>query len=322
MQSTMNARGVTALRVGNAPCSWGTLEFEETRGEQIGFDRMLDELAETGYTGTELGDWGYMPTDPAALKVELDKRGLVMLGAFVPVALKDLAAHPAGIANAVRIARLLAAVASDPAPFLVLADNNGTIPERTRNAGRIKPELGLSGVEWRIFADGANSVARAVLSETGLRTVFHHHCAGYVETPDEIAKFLELTDPRLVGLVFDTGHYAYGAGGGDVVRGLERYRARIWYIHFKDCQPEVAARARLGQWDYFQALRHGVFCELGKGCVDFPAVLRWLKGHSYSGYALVEQDVLPGMGSPKESARRNREYLRSIESNFESAPNG
>ena len=54
--------------IGNAPCSWGTLEFEGTRGEQIGFGRMLDELAETGYTGTELGDWGYMPTDPAALR--------------------------------------------------------------------------------------------------------------------------------------------------------------------------------------------------------------------------------------------------------------
>ena len=75
------------LRVGNAPCSWGTLEFGETKGEQIGYARMLDELAATGYTGTELGDWGYMPTDPALLRAELDRRRLVMLGAFVPVAL-------------------------------------------------------------------------------------------------------------------------------------------------------------------------------------------------------------------------------------------
>ena len=77
------------LRVGNAPCSWGTLEFEEAKGEQIGYGRMLDELAECGYTGTELGDWGYMPTEPAALRAELDKRQLVMLGAFVPVAMKN-----------------------------------------------------------------------------------------------------------------------------------------------------------------------------------------------------------------------------------------
>lgn len=304
------------LKVGNAPCSWGTLEFESAKGEQIGYSRMLDELAATGYTGTELGDWGYMPTDPPVLSAELERRGLVMLGAFVPVAMKYRAAHAPGVAAAVKTAKLLAAVGTDPKPFLVLADDNGSVPERTLNAGRVTPQMGLSEEEWHVFAEGANLVARTVLAETGLRTVFHHHCAGYVETPHEIARFLELTDPEAIGLVFDTGHYAYGAGSADVVAGLQRFKDRIWYVHFKDCQPEVAAQARVQGWDYFEALRHGVFCELGKGCVDFPAALRWLKHRGYDGYTLVEQDVLPGMGAPAESARRNREYLRSIESNF------
>lgn len=301
------------LCVGNAPCSWGTLEFDAVNGEQIGFDRMLDELAETGYTGAELGDWGYMPTQPAELRAELDKRGLVMLGAFVPVGLRDAAAHEAGVDNALKTAKLLAAVASDPKPYLVLADNNGSVPERTRNAGRVTAELGLSAAEWNTFAAGANKIGRAVLAETGLRTVFHHHCAGFVETPDEIARLLELTDPAALGLVFDTGHYAYGAGNFDVTAGMERFRERILYVHLKDCHPVVAAQARAKGWDYFEALRHGVFCELGKGGVDFAAVLGWLKRSGYEGYVLVEQDVLPGMGAPKESARRNREYLRSIE---------
>ena len=304
------------LLVGNAPCSWGTLEFEAAKGEQIGYSRMLDELAETEYTGTELGDWGYMPTEPAALRDELRRRGLVMLGAFVPVALKDPRAHDAGIASAVKTARLLAAVASTPLPYLVLADNNGADPQRTRLAGRIPQSAGLSAAEWTVFAEGVNRLAQAVLEETGLRTVFHHHCAGYVETPEEIARFLELTDPRKVGMVFDTGHFAYGAGHARVVEALESFGERVWYIHFKDCDPKLAARARAEEWDYFTALRHGVFCELGRGSVDFPAVLRWLAGRGYQGYVLVEQDVLPGMGSPKESARRNREYLRSIESSF------
>lgn len=306
---------MASVRVGNAPCSWGTLEFEEAKGTQIEYSRMLDELVETGYTGTELGDWGYMPTDPEVLAAELKKRNLVMLGAFVPVALKDRDAHQAGVANAVKTARLVAAVATEPKPYLVLADNNGTVPERTGNAGRITAELGLSAAEWQIFADGANQVARAVRAETGLRTVFHHHCAGYVETPEEIARFLELTDPAVIGLVFDSGHYAYGAGDCDVIKGLERFKERVWYIHCKDCQPEVASRARMEHWDYFQALGHGVFCELGKGSVDFPAMLRWLRANRYDGYILVEQDILPGMGTPKESARRNRDYLRSIENN-------
>lgn len=304
------------LRVGNAPCSWGTLEFEETKGEQIKYDRMLDELVETGYTGTELGDWGYMPTDPAALSAELKKRDLVMLGAFVQVALRHPECHEAGIANAVRTARLLAAVATDPKPYLVLADNNATEPERTLNAGRVTPGMSLAPEEWKTAAGVANKVARAVRDETGLRTVFHHHCAGYVETADEIARLLELTDPGLLGLVFDTGHYSFGSGGADVIDAMDRFKSRIWYVHFKDCDPKVARQSRDENWDYFRALQHGVFCELGKGRVDFPAVLRWLKDSGYDGYTLVEQDVLPGMGSPKESARRNREYLRSIENNY------
>lgn len=304
------------MRVGNAPCSWGTLEFAETPAEKIGYSRMLDELAETGYTGTELGDWGYMPSEPAALKAELGKRGVAVLGAFVPVALKNEKAHADGIAAAIKTAKLLASVAAEEKPFLVLADQNGTVAERTTNAGRVRPEMGLSAAEWQVFAAGANRIAQAVLGESGLRTVFHHHCAGYVETPDEIARFLELTDSKTIGLVFDTGHYVFGAENCDAVKGLQRFQDRVWYVHLKDCQPEVARRSRMEHWDYFESLRHGVFCELGQGCVDFPAVLQWLAKRKYDGYLLVEQDVLPGMGLPKESARRNREYLRSIENNF------
>lgn len=309
------------LLVGNAPCSWGTLEHQDT-SQQIPFNIMLDELVETGYTGTELGDWGYMPVDPVRLSEELTRRGLTMLGAFVPVAMKHRSAHAEGVATAVKTARLLAAVASTPAPFLVLADDNGTEPVRTKMAGRVTPEIGLSAAEWKTFASGADQIARAVFEDTGLRTVFHHHCAGYVETPREIATLLELTDPERLGLVFDTGHYYHGAGGEDcdLVAALNRFKDRIWYIHLKDIEPTVARRSRTEQWDYFTGMRHGVYCELGKGCVDFPALLRWLSAQNYKGYALVEQDVLPGMGTPKESAQRNREYLRSIEKYFVSEP--
>ena len=304
------------LQVGNAPCSWGTLEFEETRGQQIEYRQMLDELVETGYTGTELGDWGYMPTDPAMLKNELRQRDLVMLGAFVQVALRDPAAHRPGAAKAVETARLLASVAGDPKPYLVLADDNATDPVRTLNAGRITPEMSLSSADWKTFAGGAMLVANAVHAETGLRTVFHHHSAGFVETPDEIARFLDLTDPNRIGLVFDTGHYAFGAGNCDVLAGLRRFADRIWYLHLKDCDLDVAKEARARQWNYIETLRQGVFCELGRGCVDFAGVLRWSFERGYTGYLLVEQDILPGMGTPKASALRNRQYLRRLEADL------
>ena len=311
---------MTHIRIGNAPCSWGVLEFD-LEGEAAGYVQVLDEMAETGYAGTELGDWGFMPTDPDALAAELKSRGLTMLGAFVPVALKDPAAHAPGVEAALKVARLLRAVADRSAdnaaaawrPYLVLADDNGSIPVRTQNAGRVTPEMELTDAQWAVFAAGAEQVARAVRAETGLRTVFHHHCAGYVETPDEIARLLSLTDPEVLGLVFDTGHYAFGAGEcAAVAEGLQRFADRIWYIHFKDCHPEVAARSRTEGWDYFESVRRGVFCELGQGCVDFAGVAAWLETRPDITWGIVEQDVLPGMGRPKESARRNREHLRSV----------
>ncbi len=306
------------LLVGNAPCSWGTLEHQD-QSQAIPSAQMLDELVATGYTGTELGDWGYMPTDPVRLSEELTKRNnVVMLGAFVPVELKNPLAHAEGTARAVKTARLIAAVATTPAPFLVLADDNGTDARRTKLAGRVPTSAGLNKDEWKTFAGGADRIAHAVFDETGLRTVFHHHCAGYVETPDEIATLLDGTNPERLGLVFDAGHYVHGTGREDIdlVAALERFKERIWYIHLKDIDPKVARRSREEEWDYFTGMRHGVYCELGKGCVDFPALLRWLARRDYKGYVLVEQDILPGMGTPKESAARNREYIRSIEANF------
>jgi len=309
---------VNQIRIGNAPCSWGKLEFEGMKAEQIGYQQMLNELVETGYTGTELGDWGFMPTDPSILDLELRNRNLTMSGAFVPVALKYPDVHKEGESNALKVAHLLASVSKtdDEKPFLVLSDENGSDPVRTQNAGRISSEMAMNNEEWFAFSHGVERIAHAVLMETGLLTVFHHHCAGYVETPDEIGRLMDMTDPGLLGLVFDTGHYMYGSGTNDpqnVLKGLNRFGDRIWYMHFKDCQPEIASKARCEGWEYFKAIEHGVFCELGKGCVDFLSVVSWLQSKGYHGWICVEQDVLPGMGSPRESASRNRKYLSILD---------
>ena len=279
------------------------------RGKPPGMFRVLDEIAETGYAGTELGDWGFMPTDPEKLSQEIHRRNLLLLGAFVPVFLKDASAHEAGIEVAVRTARLLAGVEGN-LPLIILADENGRVPDRTKNAGRVTPKMGLTDSDWQIFAEGAMKVAEAVRREAGLRTAFHHHCAGYVETPAEIEKLMALTDPESLGLVFDCGHYRFG--GGNPEEGLRKYGKRVWHFHFKDYHPAVGRQAAEEGWDYFQSVRNGVFCELGKGEVNFPALMKQLQDLGYEGWGVVEQDVLPGMGAPKESARRNREYIRAL----------
>jgi inosose dehydratase len=296
------------IKIANAPCSWGVLEFD-LEGKAAGYEQVLDEIHETGYQGSELGDWGFMPSVPSELKAELEKRSLSMVGAFVPVFLKDRSKHATGAETAVRTAKLMAEAGYSNA-FIVLADENGTVMERTENAGRITPDMGLTDDEWRIFAEGADLVAESVKKVTGLRTVFHHHCAGYAETPVEIDKLLEYTDPSLVGLVLDMGHYMFG--GGDPLTALKKHNGRIWHIHFKDCQPDIASQSREEGWDYFKSVGNGVFCELGKGAVDFPAIVTELRDQNYSGWIVVEQDVLPGMGNPKICAERNRNYLRSL----------
>lgn len=296
------------IKIANAPCSWGVLEFD-LEGNAAGFEQVLNEIRETGYEGSELGDWGFMPSVPEGLKCELDARNLSMVGAFVPVFLKDASKHAAGAELAVKTAKLMADAGYSDA-FIVLADDNGSVPARTLNAGRVTPEMGLSEEEWKVFATGANLVAAEVKAKTGLRTVFHHHCAGYVETPAEVDQLMALTDPSLVGLVLDMGHYQFG--GGDPLTALKKHSNRIWHIHFKDCHPEIAAKSKTEGWDYFQSVGNGVFCELGKGEVNFHAIVEELNNQNYSGWITVEQDVLPGMGNPKVCAQRNREYIKSL----------
>jgi inosose dehydratase len=300
---------MSKIKIANAPCSWGVLEFE-LEGKAAGYEQVLDEIAATGYIGTELGDWGFMPTEPEALQEEIAKRSLTLLGAFVPVALADNQAHAGGVEKALKVAGLMYEAGYKDA-FIVLADENGSVPYRTENAGRINEEGSLSEDGMKIFGAGAEKVARAVKDKYGMRTVFHHHCAGYVETPLELEAFLAATDPALVGLCFDTGHYMFG-GGKNAVDVLDKYWSRIWHIHFKDFSQSVADAAKENDWDYFKAVQHGVFCELGKGAVDFTAVKNRMQEKNYDGWVVVEQDVLPGMGDPTQCAEKNRNYLRSI----------
>lgn len=295
------------LHIANAPCSWGVIENVE--GERGGYRRVLDEMRETGYDGTELGDWGFMPTDPDALKQELCTRDLQLVGSWVSVFLHDELQHAMAVHDAVRCARLLAKVGG-PHCVIVLGNDPYGDPMRTLNAGRVTAQMAMDDATWELFARGAMLVARRVREETGLRTVFHHHIGTWVETPAETERLLSSTDPSLLGLVFDTGHWQFG--GGDPLSGLRKHKDRIWHVHFKDCEPSVAARSRIEAWDGVTSVGKGVFCELGKGGVPFPAVRDVLKEIGYDGWIVVEQDILPGMGTPKESAQRNREYLRSI----------
>ncbi len=295
------------LQVANAPCSWGVIE--NIAGERYDYTRVLDEIAASGYAGTELGDWGFMPTEPARLRAELERRDLQLLGSWVNVNFQDEAQHAESIEACLRAARLLAAVGGADC-LVVQGPDPYTNPVRSLHSGRITPEMGMDAAGWKVFAAGAELAARRVMAETGLRSVLHHHTGTWIETPAETERLLDMTDSAVLGLVFDTGHWAFG--GGDPLTGIRQFAERIWYVHFKDHDPAVHEQSRQNAWDGPQSVGAGIFPELGKGDVDFPGVLRALDAIGYEGWVVVEQDVLPGMGKPLESAQRNREYLRSI----------
>lgn len=181
-------------------------------------------------------------------------------------------------------------------------------------AGLMEPSILMENQqEIHLELTGSNYTdpnTRNILEENGLSCVFQHHCAVYIETPDEIDLLMNRTDPALVGLCLDTGHYTYG--GGDPIQGIENHASRIKHVHFKDFSKDLFRKVKEHQWGYFKAVENGIFCELGKGAIDFETVVQKLESIRYNSWIVVEQDVLPGMGFPKKNAKRNRQFLRSI----------
>ena len=297
------------IKVANAPCSWGVIEktFESARSGD--YRHVLNEMQQTGFRGTELGDWGFMPTDPLLLKDELDQRELSLVGSWVTSVLIDRNGHKESAQRAGRTAGLLAAVGGT-SPLIILGDNLFAYEVRNQVAGRVADQDGMTADQWAVFIDGLHLIARQVKEETGIKTVFHPHCSTWIEAPWEIARLLDLTDPELIGLCFDTGHYRFG--GGEPIEGLKKHADRIRHVHFKDCDGQIATTARNEKLEYNDAVGKGLFCELGKGEVDFRGIFNELRAIGYDDWVVVEQDVLPNMGSPGEMAKRNREYLQSI----------
>ncbi|GAC1489091.1 MAG: TIM barrel protein [Candidatus Limnocylindrales bacterium] len=294
------------MKLANAPVSWGV--SEATGGRHPAPSVMLGELAASGYTGTELGPLGYLPSDPARLREALDVHGLALVGAFCPVTLHDPTRVAAGIAEADEIIALLAAAG---ATVLVLAEAGDAA--RKAVAGRV-PADGSTGFDaqgWASFAAAAETIARRA-ADHGLITAFHPHAATYIETPAEVDALLARTDPSLVGLCLDTGHIVYG--GGDVAAMARTHAARIRHVHLKDVRPGVLRRAAAGELDFAGAVQAGVFAPLGAGDVDLGGTLQALREAGYDGWLVVEQDRVIGPddapSAPRDDAARSMAYLQ------------
>ncbi len=293
-----------AIEIGNAPCSWGVEFADDPRNPP--WTRVLDECVAAGYKGIELGPVGYMPEDAAVLRDALDARDLTLIGGVVFRAFHDPAQWDDVLDGAVRTCRALVA---HGARHLVLIDSIS--PRRAPTAGRASEAVQMDRAEWTAFTDRIRSVARMGTEEYGLTVGIHAHAAGFMDFEPELERLLEETDDTILKICFDTGHHSYA--GFDPVAFMKRHIGRISYMHFKDIDPAVKARAIARQTGFYDACAQGIFCNLGDGDVDFPAVREVLADAGFNGWCTVEQDCDPGGDtSPVADAKANRSYLKSI----------
>jgi inosose dehydratase len=300
-----------AVVVANAPVSYGA--FEVTVGVDPRVPEplaLLDYVAEAGYAGIDLGPVGYLGLG-AELAERLASRGLALAGGYLELPFSE----PDALAAALPELDALLDVFDDARtgdavpPRPTLADAGS--PERAALPGRsaLDPSVGFDDAAWARFADG---VARALeRSRTrGYEPTFHHHTATFIEAQWEIERMLDLTE---IGLCLDTGHLLLGRG--DPVTAVREWGPRINQVHLKDARLDVL-HAIVAESAPVEAIwRRNAFCALGEGDVDVDGVLDALGEIGYTGWLVVEQDIIPDPSAPLDQAARqqraNREYLRA-----------
>jgi inosose dehydratase len=287
------------LRLGSCPDSWGVWFPDDPA--QTPWHRFLDELAEAGYEWLELGPYGYLPTDPARLRDELDRRGLRVSGQAVFGGLHHPEKWASDLADARRVAELVTAVGARHVVLLpdLYTDLDGNLLE--------PPELDSDA--WGTLVRATSELGRVLKEEYGVAAVFHPHADSHVGTQRQVERFLADTDPDSVSLCLDTGHIAYY--DGDNVELIRKYPGRIGYLHMKQADPAVLKEVRAENLAFAEAVRRGVMCEPPKGAPAVEPVLEALDGLDAELFMVVEQDLYPCEPDvPLPIATRTCIYLR------------
>lgn len=290
------------IRVGSAPDSWGVWFADDP--SQLPWRRFLDEVSEAGYEWIELGPYGYLPTDPARLREETGSRGLKVSAGTVFTALH----HGQAVWEETweQVSRV-AALARDTGANHLVAIPSFWRDDKTAEALE-SPEL--TADQWRSLTTGTERLAAEVRDAYGLSLVVHPHADTHIATEEHVERFLDATDPTLVSLCLDTGHYAYC--GGDSVKLIKTYGERVGYLHLKQVDPAILADVVERGTPFGPAVRQGVMCEPPRGVPALEPVLTAAQGLGVDLFAIVEQDMYPcPPGKPLPIARRTRAFLRS-----------
>ncbi|MCP3934978.1 MAG: TIM barrel protein [Actinomycetia bacterium] len=288
-------------RTSAAPISWGVCEVPGW-GLELPVERVLCEMATAGFTATELGSAGYLPSDPIELSSLLGRHGLTLSGAFVPLALHSRSGLAQTQAQARSAAELLAAAGGRHFITCIVSD-----PESWE-----RPEL--TEDNWAAIAEGLRWVD-GLCASLGIVQVLHPHVDSLIETAAEIQWVVDNTD---VAFVLETGHFTIG--GYDPTEFVELHADRIGLAHIKDVSLRVATRLNAGEISLMEAVQQGLFPPLGLGDIGPGKTIRSLEETGYSGWYVLEQDVAitggepPAGDGPLLGVLTSIEYLRSVES--------
>ena len=286
-------------RIAISPVTWG-VDFADSPNNPP-WEKVLDEIEQSGVGALELGPVGYLPEEPDTLRDILSTRSLTSVGSFIFDDLHD----PSQADRILTLAeRASLAIAASGGGVLVIIDRPDDV--RVRTAGRSAVAPRLDDDRWRSMLGQIEQVGD-VARRHGLRPVVHPHAGGYIEFADEVER---LVDDMDVDLCIDTGHFAYARI--DPVAAIERYAGRIGHMHLKDIRPDVLARIDAEELSFWEAIEAGIFCPLGEGLVDLGAVLDALDAAGFDGYTTIEQDRVPGTGEALDDLRQSLAVLDRV----------
>jgi inosose dehydratase len=244
--------------------------------------RVLTEMVELGFTATELGADGFLPSDPDELNADLKPFGMTLLGGFTPVVLHDPSQRAATIASATATAQFFQKTGATKFVSSVVQDMDWSFPRE------------LSVEEKRHMAEMLG-VIDDICGEYGLEQVLHPHVQTLVETKDDISRVLDTCD---VHFCLDTGHMAFG--GQDPVEFAKTAMDRVGHVHLKDIRMDLVPAVLRREVSLMAATQAGVFTNLGAGDVDIMGVVQTLESAGYRGWYVIEQDTAITGGFPAE----------------------
>jgi inosose dehydratase len=286
-------------RVASAPISWGICEVPGW-GAMLPTPRVLSEMAGFGFTATELGAPGFLPTEPDEVKAELAGFGMTLLGGFTPVVLHDPAQRQATIDSATATAKLFQRAGGTKFVSAVVQDMDWSVPRA------------LSPDEQRHMTQ-MFGIIDDICAEHGLEQVLHAHVLTLVETKDDVNRVLDTCDVRWC---LDTGHLAIG--GVDPVEFAKEAMERVGHVHLKDVRLDMVPSVLSREVTLMNAVQGGLFTPLGQGDVDIAGVIQVLEARGYQGWYVIEQDTaltegLPAEGEgPIHEVRTSMQYLTDV----------